>query len=212
MGKFFEFIGDIVASIKKFLSKNVWTTGKTKVMIAIFGLFAGIFITAIVLNSNARRDRLSFSVSQIIQIPGWTYEPLTSPYIPYNKLPNEKKVNVKYDFSYSYIDENKRNSKAEIHITCPKKNKPRVLTKNRIEKIDEKDIDGELTNFILYMEPKAPKNDGYIEIELSLINDNDEFDINVDGFAYDKFIFWYAERYNAGSASHHFRIVENSDD
>ena len=126
MGKFFEFIGDIVGSIGHFLSTNVWTTGKTKVMIAILGFFAGIFITVVVLNSNARRDRLSFSVSQSIQRPGYLYEDISSPFIGLNKLGNEKKLNVKYDFTYSYTDSNKRNSKAEILISVPSEFKPRI--------------------------------------------------------------------------------------
>lgn len=208
MGKFREFIRGFVGRIGHFLSTKAWTTGKTKVMIAICFFIIGILVTVGLLNSNPIRNRLLFTVNQMYQIPGWKYEPITSPYITYDKVPNEKKVNVRYDFSYSYIDKNKRNSKAEIHITCPTKNKPKVITKNKIEKVDTKNIDEETTEFILYMEPKAPENQGYVEIQISLINEKDEFDINVNGFAYDKFLFWYIERYNAGSASYHFSIVE----
>ena len=213
MGKFFEFIGGIVDSIKKFLSKNVWTTGKTKVMIAILGFFAGIFITVVVLNSNARRDRLSFSVSQSIQRPGYLYEDISSPFIGLNKLGNEKKLNVRYDFTYSYTDSNKRNSKAEILISVPSEFKPRILGKNRVSDIQPNKIAPDTTEFIIDVTPPtAINNSGYVELELQFENPNKEFDINIDGYGYDKVLFWHGEKYTAGTASHHFRIVENTDD
>lgn len=207
MRNFLEFMSNVFKGIGNWFSKKKWTDGKSKVVIALVGLMVGIVVATIVMNKNYTENRLSFNLKQIISIPGWKYEELTSPRIQYDEIPNEKKLNVKYDFSYSYLDNNKRNSKAEIYIFCPSKCEPRVLGKNRVESFESKEINGETTEFVFIVDPKAPKNDGYIELELKLYP-NEEFDVNINGEAYDKVFLWYGKRYRAGEASHHFRIVK----
>ena len=98
-------------------------------------------------------------------------------------------------------------------ISLPSEFKPRILGKNRVSDFRPNKIDSNTTEFIVEVTPPtAINNSGYIELELQFENPNKEFDINIDGYGYDKILFWHGERYTAGTASHHFRIVENSDD
>lgn len=211
MSSFFEFISDKYRDIKKFFTLKKNATKRRILKTGVICFIIGILVTVLLTNTNARKNRLSFSVNPSIQRPGYLYEQVSSPLVPLNKLGNEKKLNVKYDFTYKYSDANKRNSKAEICISCPSEFYSKILGTNRVSLCKKTKI-GENTEIVFETIPTAIENSGYIELELQFEDAPSEFDINIDGDAYDKILFWHGGKYAAGTASQHFRIIKTDEE
>ncbi|MBR0033070.1 MAG: hypothetical protein IJP61_12410 [Treponema sp.] len=205
MKAFFEFIGEIFGSLSHWFSTNQWTTGKTKVLILVFGVILGGVAISLLKDSNSSKNRLHFEVEQYVQIPGAMYENLSAPEFILDKLGDEGKLNVKYNFSYSYLDSNKRNSKAVIIATCPTEYVPKVISCNQsvFQKSESKSGN---TSIYFEVTPIAEKTSGHIELQLQ-IKSAKRFDIEVFGRGYDKPLFGHdKEGYTAGTAKYTFTV------
>ncbi len=203
MAAFFEFIGELFGSFLHWFSTNAWTTGKAKLIFLGCGIALGAIAMSHLKDSNASKNRLHFQVDQEVQIPGGKYEPITSPEVKLEKLGSEGNLNVLYNFSYSYLDSNKRNSKATIIVTCPTELLPTFLSANQAAFLRE-EKESEITSIYFEVTPIAEKTSGFIELQLQ-IKSAKRFDIKITGMGYDKPLFFYdKEGYSAGTATYNF--------
>lgn len=202
--KVFEFISEnIIEPISHWLFTNVWTTGIEKLIFLGCGIILGAIGVSIFKDSNASKNRLHFEVEQYIQIPGGKYENISSPEVKLEKLGSEGKLNVRYNFSYSYLDSNKRNSKAVIIVTLPSENLARVLSQTQSSFLREEKEFG-FTSIYFEVTPIAEKTCGLIDLQLQ-IKSAKQFDIKITGMSYDKSLFFHdKEGYTAGTATYNF--------
>lgn len=203
----FDIILNFIGALKKWWKKHIYTTGKTKVLIWGFGLICGFFLCLIF--TAKFKDRLIFQVQQYCQIPGKQYGLYSTPHLSLSELGEDKKVNLKYNFTYSYTDEKEHDSKGLVHISCPSKYNPVVKSLNNIKNhLEPLFGDDGQTNFYFELTPRAKDSTGYIELQLQFQEPGDSERICIDGYAKDKFLFLYGPKYNAGKASYTLEITE----